>query len=325
MLTSNDIEGVWGIIPTPATPNADRWDARDTVNLTETARLVNALVSDGVSGLITLGTMGECATLASADYRPFAECVVQTVAGRVPVIIGATTLGLHDTVARLRIVKEIGADGAILGLPMWQPCDDDMAVYHYSSISAGFPDLPIMVYANTRAFRYDFGVTFWEGIARSAPTVFAAKSSAPTDLLEKQRVTRGNVHFLPNEMVVDKFYAISPETTTACWSTSASMGPEPALAMIRAITDGNSSLIAALAREIADVHAPIVPIMADLAKFASNNIQLEKLRIKAAGYCDPGPIRPPYNVVADDVRDAAVECGRRWADLRSRLTSLVPS
>lgn len=324
MLSAADIHGMYAIIPTPATADADRWDAVDTVDLGETARLVDALIADGADGIIALGTTGECATLASADYRSFVDCVVATARHRVPVIVGATALGLHDIVARLRIVREIGADGTMLGLPMWQPCTDEMAVGLYAAVAEAFPDLPIMVYANTRAFRFDFGVAFWTRIAASAPTVIAAKVSAPTDLLEKQRVTHGRVHFLPNEMVIRAFHELTPATTTACWATAAAMGPAPAIAMVRAIVADDAAAIDSLAGEIGWVHEPIQRILENPAVFASYNIQIEKVRIKAAGYCDPGPIRPPYNVIPLEYEAAARECGLRWAALRERLISAVP-
>ncbi len=325
MLSGGNIQGMYAIIPTPATDNASRWDAVNTVNLQETERLINALIADGSNGIIALGTTGECATLASADYRSFVECVVATANRRVPVFVGATALGLHDVVARLRILRDIGADGSLLGLPMWQPCTVEMAVRYYAAVSEGFPDLAIMVYANTRAFRFDFGVDFWKGVTQHAPSVVAAKSSAPTDLLEKQRVTNGRVAFLPNEMVIDKFYAISPTTTNASWATSASMGPAPAIAMLDAVTSNDTQAIQSLSRDIAYVHEPIMPILADIPVFSSYNIQLEKIRIKTAGYCDPGPIRPPYDVIPPEYEEAAKECGRRWAQLRTRLASAVLS
>lgn len=322
MLSGSDIKGMYAIIPTPANPGAERWDATNTVNVPETERLVNALIADGSTGIIALGTTGECATLAGADYRTFLEAVTGAARGRVPVFAGASALGLHDVIARLRIVREVGADGTLLGLPMWQPCTDEMAVRYYAAVSEAFPDLPIMVYANTRAFRYDFGVAFWTGVARSAPTVIAAKSSAPIDLIEKQRVTDGRVHFLPNEMVMTKFHELAPERTTACWATAAAMGPAPAVAMVRAIVANDAAAIESVSREIAYANEPIVPILRDPAVFASYNIQVEKVRIKAAGYCDPGPIRPPYDVIPEQYAAASRECGIRWAAVRDRMTAV---
>jgi trans-o-hydroxybenzylidenepyruvate hydratase-aldolase len=50
-------------------------------------------------------------------------------------------------------------------------------------------------------------------------------------------------------------------------------------------------------------------------EFAHYNIQLEKLRFEAAGYCRPGPVRPPYDALPKEYADGVRECGRRWAVL----------
>ena len=67
MITAKDLRGVLAIMPTPAKPGADRLDATDTVDLDETARLVESLVRDGATGIMALGTMGECATTSQSD------------------------------------------------------------------------------------------------------------------------------------------------------------------------------------------------------------------------------------------------------------------
>ena len=94
VLTS-DIEGLFAIIPTPATPDAHLADATDTIEVDETARLVDCLIEDGASGILALGTTGECPTLSDPDYRAFVDCLVAAVAGRVPLLIGATAMGTH--------------------------------------------------------------------------------------------------------------------------------------------------------------------------------------------------------------------------------------
>ncbi|TPW10281.1 MAG: trans-o-hydroxybenzylidenepyruvate hydratase-aldolase, partial [bacterium] len=111
MIEPWDLRGVLTILPTPAKDGADRWDATDTVNLDETARLVEQVIRDGAGGIIALGTMGECSTLAQADYEKFVDCVLATVRRRVPTFIGATALGTHEVVRRIRMAKERGAEG----------------------------------------------------------------------------------------------------------------------------------------------------------------------------------------------------------------------
>jgi len=324
MLTAADYRGLYAIIPTPARPGAERIDATDTVDLDETARLVTQLLDDGVTALIALGTTGECPTLAPADYEAFVDCVLSTVAGRVPTFIGATALGGHEVVRRLRFVAERGASGSLLGLPMWQPLTTDMAVRYYAEISEAVPRLSIMAYANARAFRYNFPAEFWAGVADRAPTVTSAKFSNPTQLREFQTASRGKVHFLPIDQRVHEFHAVSPQTTTACWATAAAMGPEPSLAIIDAVCTGDAARIAAMAAEIAWANEPIDPILGNPEIFAHYNIQVEKLRMEAAGYCRPGPLRPPYDVIPDVYGDAARECGRRWAKLCERLRDKRP-
>ena len=113
-MQAKDFRGLYGIIPTPARQGAEKLDAKNTVDLEESARLINALVADGVSGLILLGTTGECATLSTADYRAFVDLACQTVARRVPLFIGATALGGHEAFDRLSFAQSQGATGSLL-------------------------------------------------------------------------------------------------------------------------------------------------------------------------------------------------------------------
>jgi trans-o-hydroxybenzylidenepyruvate hydratase-aldolase len=318
MLTAKDIRGLYAILPTPSKPGAERMDAERTVDLEETARLVEALVGGGVSGLIVLGTTGECATLSHADYEDFVACVLDSTRRRVPVLVGTTALGGHDVVRRMKFIRDKGADGTLLGLPMWQPVSVPMAVNYYAEISRLFPGLAVMVYANARAFRFSFPMEFWEAVAKQAPTVTSAKFSRPKDLKQLIAATGNRINFVPNESTIQNFFEVSPPTTTACWATAAGMGPEPALAIMHAVQRGDAVAVAALAADIAWAHEPIKHIMSDPEIFASYNIQVEKVRMDAAGYCKAGPIRPPYNHMPPDYEAGARECGRRWATLRTK-------
>jgi trans-o-hydroxybenzylidenepyruvate hydratase-aldolase len=61
MLKATDLTRLLAIMPTPAKPSAERFGATQTVDLDETARLVENLIRDGAKGHITVGTTGECA------------------------------------------------------------------------------------------------------------------------------------------------------------------------------------------------------------------------------------------------------------------------
>src|SRR5580692_4766702 len=251
MMRPSDFRGVYAIIPTPAKEGADRWDAVDTVDLAETARVINRLIADGVHGLIVLGTTGECATLTGGEYEVFVACVLETVKKRLPTFIGTTALGTHEVVRRTRFAAERGADGILLGLPMWQPLTVDMAVEYYRGISEGFPRLALMVYGNNRAFRFSFPPEFWSRVVDVAPTLIAAKYSRPKVLLDSLAASKGRVHFLPHDGGLSKFAELSPATTTACWSTASSMGPEPVLAQMRALLASDAEAMRKIAADLA--------------------------------------------------------------------------
>lgn len=313
MLTASDISGMYAIIATPAKPGADRLDATDTVDLDESARLIDMLIRDGATGLIVLGTTGECATLSEADWQAFAACTIETVSKRVPTFVGATAMGGHQIAQRLAFIRDRGADGTLLGIPMWQPATTRMAVDHYAAVSEAFPDLAVMVYANQRAFRFPFGADFWEAVVDAAPTVTSAKYSKAAGLPELIEKTRGKVNFVPNEMVVHRFYEVAPETTTACWATASGMNPTPAVALMQAIAERNQPAIDMLVAAIGWANEPIAPMVANPDLFAHYNIQMEKTRINAAGYSRCGPVRPPYQDFPEEYAEQARECGRRWA------------
>jgi len=321
MISAKDIKGALAIMPTPAKDGADRLDAMNTVDLDETARLAESLVRDGATGIMALGTMGECATTAQSDYEVFVDCLLKTVRGRIPTFVGATALSGHDTARRIKFVKERGATGTLLGIPMWQPATLDMAVKFYADVAATFPDFPIMVYANPRAFRFPFGVDFWGGVVEKAPTVMSAKFSSKAILKEAVAVSKGRVNFVPPVGMAYDFAQISPETTTTCWIPA--VGPQIGLALMNALAAKNAEQAKAVAEDIAWAIEPHHAITGSQEIFASYNIQMEKILMGASGYCKPGPIRPPYNVMPDDFAKASRESGQRLGKLREKYTKVL--
>lgn len=319
MISAKDLRGALAIMPTPARPGADRPDALDTVDLDETARLAESLIRDGAAGIMALGTMGECATVSAKDYEAFVDCLLATVRKRIPTFVGTTALGTHEIVRRIRFVKERGATGTLLGIPMWQPATLEMAVNFYASVSETFPDFPIMVYANTRAFRFAFGLDFWTTVAQKAPTVMSSKFSSKGILREAVAATKGRINFVPPISMAYGFAQLAPESTTTCWIPS--VGPQPAIALMNAVAAGDWERAQRVANDIAWAVEPHHVVTGSQEIFASYNIQMEKVLMEASGYCKTGPIRPPYNVMPEDFAAACRESGQRFAKLREKYPS----
>src|SRR5579859_5294306 len=149
MLTAEKLQGgVMALPPTPLLAGADLLGPNSTVDLAEACRAADQLISDGVSSIGLCGTTGEGAALTWAERVEFYDAIRQTVAGRVPVLVGVTALGTKEVVAQMRIVRDMGLDGAFVGLPLWQTPTMVNAIGFYADLSAAVPDLAVLVYAN---------------------------------------------------------------------------------------------------------------------------------------------------------------------------------
>ncbi|WP_347574823.1 dihydrodipicolinate synthase family protein [Sphingomonas sp. Ant20] len=132
LLTVDEVVGCWAIMPTPAKPNASDPRADDTVDLEETARVVDALIASGVDGILSMGTLGEGATTTWAEQEAFMRTLADAGRGRIPIFSGATSLNTRESIRMTRAAREIGLTGVMLGLPMWVQPDLPTAVQFFS-------------------------------------------------------------------------------------------------------------------------------------------------------------------------------------------------
>ena len=98
------------------------------------------------------------------------------------------------------------------------------------------------------------------------------------------------------------------------------MGPAAVIAMMDAVLKGDKAGVESIAAEISWANEPVKPIFRDPEVFAQYNIQVEKTRINAAGYCNSGPIRPPYDDLPEQSRAPSDECGQRGAQLHKKFS-----
>ncbi len=321
-LTASDIHGVWAILATPAKDNASDWRAENTVDLDETARVVEQLIAAGVDGILSLGTFGECATLTWDEKRAFIATVTETVRGRVPYFAGTSSLNTRETVRQTREATDIGINGTMLGPPMW--CYPDLAttLQFYRDVAEACPATPICVYANPEAFKFDFPRPFWAQITQ-VPTVVSAKIVGIATIEADLRLTKGKIRLMP---VDGSYYAaarIAPEECTAFWTGGALCGPAVQIHLrdrvLAAKRSGDWSKAKEISDAIAGASAKLIP-NGSFAEFSKYNIGLEKARINAAGWMNAGPCRPPYHLVPESYLAGARESGKLLADLHSRLS-----
>jgi hypothetical protein len=143
----------------------------------------------------------------------------------------------------------------------------------------------------------------------------------PAGLEQLLEATHGTVKFLGNELMVEGFYAVSPDAAQACWATSAPMGPAPALAILQAAaatTSRRSAGSAPTSPGPANRCSGSCPIRPRSPRTTSSWRRSAWRRPDTAF---PGPIRPPYAEMPASFDEASRECGRRWRELCARITA----
>ena len=323
LMTAQDVKGAWAIMPTPAKPGAEDWRAVDTVDLDEAARVADELVRAGIDGILTLGTLGECATLTLAEKQAYVGVLVETVAGRIPLYCGTTTLNTRDTVEHTRYAQDAGADGTMLGIPMWCEPSTDVAVQFYTDVAEAVPDMNICVYANPEAFKYDFPRPFWARVSEIRQVV-TAKYIGVAHLLQDLAVSKQRIKLMPLDFEYYGAARMEPDFMDAFWTSGAVCGPAVATHLRdivgQARASGNWAQAKAFQGRLGPTAAPLFP-NGSFAEFSKYNIGLEKERMNAAGWMNAGPTRPPYHIVPEAYLEGARQSGRMWAEIDRELSA----
>jgi 4-hydroxy-tetrahydrodipicolinate synthase len=147
------------------------------LDLPGTQRVVDALIRDGVNGLIALGTVGENNSLEPAEKAAVLSAIVEVTAGRVPVIAGVSEFDTRRAVRFAQAAERAGATGLMLLPPMvYVPTRPELAS-HFRGV-ARETRLPIMLYNNPPAYRTNIDVSVLLELA-AVENIVAVKESAP--------------------------------------------------------------------------------------------------------------------------------------------------
>jgi len=148
-----------------------------SIDVDASQKVLDALVRDGVHGLVVLGTCGENNSLEADEKRRLLQAAVEVVAGRVPIIVGVSELTTPRAAAFAKDAETIGAD-ALMVLPamVYVPTEAELEA-HFRTIARASA-LPIMLYNNPPAYRAAITLDVLARLA-DEPTIVAVKESAP--------------------------------------------------------------------------------------------------------------------------------------------------
>jgi 4-hydroxy-tetrahydrodipicolinate synthase len=108
--------------------------------------LVNWQVESGIDFLIPCGTTGETPTLSHDEWLRVIDITIETVAGRVPIVAGATSNSTHDAVEKAKeVASRPGVNAILTASPYYNKPTQEGQYRHFKAIAEAV-DKPIILY-----------------------------------------------------------------------------------------------------------------------------------------------------------------------------------
>lgn len=122
LILDRSAKGVYLITVTPFTNSGE-------LDLASTDRMIDFYLERGATGLTILGIMGEANKLTAQESGIFVRQVLTRVAGRVPVVVGASAPGFAPMRELTRSVVDMGASGVMVAPATTLRTDDQILAY----------------------------------------------------------------------------------------------------------------------------------------------------------------------------------------------------
>lgn len=109
--------------------------------------LCERLLDGGVDGLVPCGTTGETPTLEPEEQQACIRIAVEVARAKGAfVVAGAGTNSTAATIRNVGMVRDAGADGALVVTPYYNKPTQAGIVAHYRAIAKAHPGFPIVAY-----------------------------------------------------------------------------------------------------------------------------------------------------------------------------------
>jgi 4-hydroxy-tetrahydrodipicolinate synthase len=107
--------------------------------------LVEKQISEGIDGVIPMGTTGESPTLSFEEHEEFIRQTVKIVNGRVKVIAGAGANSTDEAIWLTKVAEEAGVDAVLSVNPYYNKPTQRGLIAHFEAIAKA-TKLPVVLY-----------------------------------------------------------------------------------------------------------------------------------------------------------------------------------
>lgn len=167
-----DWQGVYPAVPT-------QFNEDFSLDIKGTQKHVEALLSEGIHGLVMLGTIGENCSLSLDEKIQVLNATDEVNKGSVPLLNGIaeyTTAGACETAVA---AAKVGVDGFMVMPAMVYNSDRRETVNHFKTVASA-TDLPVMCYNNPPVYKVDITPEMFEDLAEVENIVCIKEAAGDT-------------------------------------------------------------------------------------------------------------------------------------------------
>ena len=267
------------------------------VDIEALKKLVEWHIAQGSHGLVPVGTTGESPTLTHAEHDLVVQTVVDTAAGRIPVIAGAGSNDTIETVRLVNVAKAAGADAALVVTPYYNKPTQAGLIAHFTA--AADCGLPIIIYNIPGRSVVDMTPETMGKLAELDMIVGVKDATGDLSRVPKQRMHCG-----------EDFVQLSGEDATALgFNAHGGVGCISVTAYIAAklcaeFQEGDYATALKQLDRLMPLHEAV---------FMEPGLCGAKYGMSLLGLCEPD-VRSPLTQVSDETK-AAIKAGMQFAGL----------
>ena len=263
-------------------------------------KLVEWQIAEGSHAIVPVGTTGESPTLSHEEHRQVIEIVVETVAGRVPVIAGAGSNATAEGVGLVQFAQKAGADAALVVTPYYNKPTQAGMIAHFTALH-DCCTLPIFIYNIPGRSVVDMTPETMGRLAALPRIIGVKDATGKIERVSQQRTTCGK-----------EFIQLSGEDATAlgfnahggvgCISVTANVAPRLCAEFQAATLAGDYATALAYQDRLMPLHEAI---------FLEPGLAGAKYGLSRLGLCSPD-VRLPL-VGLTDATKARIDAAMRHA------------
>ena len=191
-----EFRGAYTALITPMTESGD-------IDYEGFRRLIQFQITEGIDGIVPLGTTGENPTLDESEEDKLIEIAVKEASGKIPVIVGAGSNDTKHMIEYTERAKAMGADAALVVTPYYNKPNDDGLIRHFEA--AAKVGIPIIVYNIASRTGRNIPVSILKEIAKFDNIAGVKESSG--DIIQMSDIIREIA--MPRNSSGNKFWVLS--------------------------------------------------------------------------------------------------------------------